>query len=109
MNITEALEKGKGKAILECLPDDYVCVMAWNFHDEEVDTVFGDILVWNKTKRPVVYSFYSRTAWLPYQPEPEKCEACKEADDRKTRMTYPDDVISDHLRKFHCTCKKGEA
>lgn len=79
MNIIEALKTGNGKAMLECLPDDYVyvCIMELNNHDKKLGPVFGDVLIWNKTRRPAVRSFYLRTDWLPYQPEPKKCEALK--------------------------------
>jgi hypothetical protein len=41
--------------------------------------------------------------WEVY--EPEKCEACQEADWLVQRGCHSNN--SDHLRKYHCTCKGG--
>lgn len=42
--------------------------------------------------------------WLPYE-EPEKCDACKEADAALARGISTSIVLlADHLRKYHCTC-----
>jgi hypothetical protein len=49
------------------------------------------------------------TGWFPYSPEPEKCEACREADELEARhdfLMYPfNGPFVRHLRS-HCQCKK---
>lgn len=101
MRITEALEKGHPRLTMKGVRSD-----VYAFIDS--DGVFK----WNHTNLPVRAKLLIQD-WLPY--EPEKCEACKEAD--KLHAVVPEDgcflteqkaevFMSEHLRKYHCTCKK---
>lgn len=105
MNITEALEKGKGKASRLIFGGWY----AGNDH--------AGYLSWFTKKgsrqTQVAYDQIICTDWLPYNSEPEKCEACQEAEEimesHDAMMVQVTARYAAHLRKFHCTCKKGEA
>lgn len=102
MKITEALEKGNGYA-----------------HRHGFVAVFldgNDVVRWDATGQPpVALNYIVLDDWLPGKPEPEKCEACEEAD--KLHPVVPEGgcfltekkaevFMSDHLRKHHCQCKK---
>lgn len=101
MNITEALKKGNGKARLSGFDGCYV-----GEGDDGVLTWFTTL---GREEYRVTYDQLVLTAWLPYNAETEKCEACQEADALEGRPGGYSSDYSYHLRKHHCTCKKGGA
>lgn len=106
MKIMEALEKN-GKARRQCWNDATYLVK-----EEHIDMMDGYTFTqyYADGGLPVRgYRMFASevlaTDWLPYSPEPEKCRACKEADELQFNpASMP--VSADHLRRYHCTCKK---
>lgn len=102
MTITEALEKGKGRAELPGVAAEYAAV------DKS-----GALMWFNGRFQPEIFvsldAICRRTDWRPYSPESVRCEACREADELEARhdfLMYPfNSSFVRHLRS-HCTCKK---
>jgi len=95
MKITYALSNGDGKAT------------SWSSDYYAAKSPEG-VLYWfsksdNTQRAPVSVEDILLLGWIPYKPETEKCEACKEAD---TMEKFEEYNVATHLRKYHCTCKE---
>ena len=78
--------------------------------------VVRNTLMWNNAEPfPVNYDTIIRNDWQSYSPSLVKCEACYEACKiyQLEQVTLHDFNITkwriDHLRKYHCTCKRGSS
>lgn len=74
------------------------------FNNQSARTDAFNILWWD-TGSVVSLPRIFAEGWQPSQPA-ELCEACKDARRLQGFWIAGEATISDHLRKYHCTCKK---
>lgn len=76
----------------------------------------GGVLCWfyrkGNSQGPCIgYTWILDNNWTTYHPTPEKCEACEDAQVYEYGISdskHPgcNKCVVEHLRRYHCTCKK---